>query len=508
MEPNPHGKKDHPSDPAPSAGPNLAGSQAMSRKRSNPQANAELTSVPADQPMANAETGNLGESAAKRPKGNRHSSFMWAGDEPHKGWKASYVAMTKCDFCSLSGRGVVHQCNDCKLTVCGECVGKGELEGDQVHNIKPGSLNWELPKKPKAKAPRHPLPPKPPGGKWTQDKGAKSRGGPSNGAPGLVGPLEQRPFGGTTAGPWATPLLVHGGEINHNGAQAPPFGQIVQPPAANFQFRYPYPIPPPVTLPQSTGPSSHSRNGNQQSSHARNGNQRRQDTPFKIESTDISHPRNGAARVVPTPLDLSYLQNNRSAPKSSNDLMAPQASNDQTARRPSNDLVAPRASDDQTARWPSNDLTTPRLSSDLTAISQANQINASFIEYIQRIQAKDPSRNPGVQLPSIDELFKTLQPQSQPASNTASNTLPDPVRPRQPREKPTSARPLAWGADLEAGDLHRLTQSEAAAFQAILGATYTAINMLSLHPVKSAARQWVCEQEQKIKDKGVNPFGL
>lgn len=56
--------------------------------------------------------------------------------------------------------------------------------------------------------------------------------------------------------------------------------------------------------------------------------------------------------------------------------------------------------------------------------------------------------------------------------------------------------------------MHRQTQSESAAFQAILAATYHAIATLNLNPVKNAARQWVCEQEMKIKDKGVNPFGL
>ncbi|KAK7228467.1 hypothetical protein V2G26_000637 [Clonostachys chloroleuca] len=164
MEPNPHEKKDHPSDLAPSAGPTLADSQAMSRKRSHGQANAELTSVPADQSTADAEVDNLGQ-PAKRPKSNRHSSWMWAGDGPHHGWSPSYVAMTKCDFCSLASRGVVHQCNDCKLTVCGDCVGKGKLEDDEVHHIKPGSLNWEVPKKTKVTATSSSsLPPKPRGG--------------------------------------------------------------------------------------------------------------------------------------------------------------------------------------------------------------------------------------------------------------------------------------------------------------------------------------------------------
>ncbi|CAI6099960.1 unnamed protein product [Clonostachys chloroleuca] len=499
MEPTPHEKKDHPSDLAQSAGPTLADSQAMSRKRSHGQANVELTSVPADQSTADAEVDNLGQ-PAKRPKSNRHSSWMWAGDGPHHGWSPSYVAMTKCDFCSLASRGVVHQCNDCKLTVCGDCVGKGKLEDDEVHHIKPGSLNWEVPKKTKVTAtsssslppkPRGGLPPKPRGG-GARGRGAKRHGGLANRAPakdtvssvgGLAGASENRPSGETAAGPWATSRKGHGEENNHNGAQTTSFPQIEQPPNANFTFRYPYP-PPPIphhgTSLQQNGPaeSSHARDGNKRSSHARDGNKRRQYTPIKIESTDISHPRRGAARPVPSPLDLGYLNNSRSAPRGSNDL---------------------------------------------TAYSRANQNSTSFAEYHQPIES--PSRNPGVQLPPIDELFRTVQRQSQPASAPAPKPYLDPIRPQRPHEKPGSPRPSAWGAELvyraletskalpnwpldEEGDLHQQTQSESAAFQAILAATYHAIATLNLNPVKNAARQWVCEQEMKIKDKGVNPFGL
>jgi hypothetical protein len=400
----------------------------MSRKRSHSQANAELTSVPADQSTADAEVDNL-EQPAKRPKSNRHSSWMWAGDGPHHGWSPSYVAMTKCDFCSLASRGVVHQCNECKLTVCGECVGAGELEGDEVHHIKPGSLNWEVPKKTKVTAtasrslppkppggippkPRGGIPPKPRGG-GTRGRGAKRHGGLVDRAPakdpvssvgGLAGASENRSFGETTAGPWATSRQGHGGENRHNGAQATSFPQIEQPPGANFTFHFPYPPPPPIPhFGTSLRP-----NGPAESSHARDGNKRREHTPIKIESTDISHPRRGAARPVPSPLDLGYLNNSRSAPRASNDL---------TASR----------------------------SNGLTAYSRANQNNSSFAEYHQPIEA--PSRNPGVQLPPINELFGAIPRQSQPASDPAPKPYLEPIRPRRPHEKPGSPRPSAWGAE-------------------------------------------------------------
>ncbi|CAH0047938.1 unnamed protein product [Clonostachys solani] len=508
MEPNPYGKKKtQSSDLAPSAEPCPADSQAMGKKRSYSQTIAALASVPADQSTADAGVDSLTESGKKRKK-NRHSSFMWDNDPPHRGWKPSYVAMTKCDFCSLSSRGVVHQCDSCKFTVCKDCLDAGELDGNEVHHIAPGTVNWEVPKKTKVAATSsRSLQPRP-RGRGARGRGTNRRGGLAKRAPyknpvfsirDEVGALEMRSFEDTAAGPWATARKDHQGDDNHTGSEATSFHQIEQPPGANFQFHYPYPPPPLPIIGTSLRPevgvhaaSTASRNqdvagdapdfrfGPAESSHAHDGNNRHQDRLVGLEPTDRPHVGMGVDEKTVRPVPYQHENG--------------------------------RANDSQTA---------PRAYNDLTAYSLANQSNPSFAEYHQPIEA--PRSKPGVQLPPIDVLFRTIPRQSQLASKPAPKPYVEPIRPRKPRERPRSPRPSAWGAEFvfralemnkaftswpldEEGDLHRQTQSETAAFQLILAATYHAAATLKLHPARNAAREWVCEQEMKIKATGVNPF--
>lgn len=67
----------------------------------------------------------------------------------HTGWEATSVAMARCDFCQLAGRGVVQKCSTCKLSICKECFDNGRLDNDPIHNIGKDELNWEPTLKPR-----------------------------------------------------------------------------------------------------------------------------------------------------------------------------------------------------------------------------------------------------------------------------------------------------------------------------------------------------------------------
>ncbi|VUC36186.1 unnamed protein product [Clonostachys rosea] len=499
MELNPREEKNQSSDPAPMAETNQADSQAMSGNGSRSQDAVEVASVCAGQPMTDAAIANLAGSEEK-PQENQHSGFMWSGSTPHSGWEPSYVAMVKCDLCNLPGRGVVHQCNQCKMTVCGGCYGEGKLDRDQVHSIAPGSLNWEVPETSNAAA----TSPSGSRGRGSRGRGSRGRGGYRRGGLFAGVPYENPafsihaqagasgvpPWRQRAVGPWSTSQQAHEGGGNYNGAGAPSFHQIEQSPGANFQF-HPAPLLGSSLRPEvgvhaaSTASQNYNATGN-----APNFSFGYAESPSAAPVASQSHI------VTSNAPNSSFGSVESTHARGGNNRRRYQPRGRQARGGPRMGVGV----DEHTAMPFGNQhdygplynsQTAPRAINDLAKYSLANQNNHSFADFHQPIEAS--SSNPGVQLPRIKALN----------------------RPRQP----WSLRPSVWGSELvsrtlelnrvledwpleEERDLRRKT-SEAEAFNFLLKAHYHAAKTLNLNLTSNAAAEWLLSLRQQLNDEGI-----
>ncbi|KAH6610891.1 hypothetical protein Trco_000911 [Trichoderma cornu-damae] len=66
-------------------------------------------------------------------------------DVAHQGWDASNVSTAKCDFCHNQRRGTLQKCRICKLSICRECCVNGRLHNDQRHTIDAAAVDWDAP---------------------------------------------------------------------------------------------------------------------------------------------------------------------------------------------------------------------------------------------------------------------------------------------------------------------------------------------------------------------------
>ncbi|KAL7930836.1 hypothetical protein V8C35DRAFT_283063 [Trichoderma chlorosporum] len=66
-------------------------------------------------------------------------------DVAHRGWDASNVPTAKCDLCHRHRCGTLQKCRVCKLSICRECCVGGRLRNDRRHAIDAGAVEWNAP---------------------------------------------------------------------------------------------------------------------------------------------------------------------------------------------------------------------------------------------------------------------------------------------------------------------------------------------------------------------------
>ncbi|KAL7814143.1 hypothetical protein V8C26DRAFT_153503 [Trichoderma gracile] len=66
-------------------------------------------------------------------------------DAAHHGWDASNVPTAKCDLCHKQRCGTLQKCRVCKLSICHDCCVGDRLKNDGRHSIDAAAVNWDVP---------------------------------------------------------------------------------------------------------------------------------------------------------------------------------------------------------------------------------------------------------------------------------------------------------------------------------------------------------------------------
>ncbi|EGR50808.1 uncharacterized protein TRIREDRAFT_120609 [Trichoderma reesei QM6a] len=66
-------------------------------------------------------------------------------DAAHHGWDASNVPTAKCDLCHKQRCGTLQKCRVCKLSICHDCCVGDRLKNDRRHSIDAAAVNWDVP---------------------------------------------------------------------------------------------------------------------------------------------------------------------------------------------------------------------------------------------------------------------------------------------------------------------------------------------------------------------------
>ncbi|KAL6858554.1 hypothetical protein J3F83DRAFT_769016 [Trichoderma novae-zelandiae] len=66
-------------------------------------------------------------------------------DVAHRGWDASNVPTAKCDLCHRQRCGTLQKCRVCKLSICHECCVGDRLKNDRRHSIHVAAVDWHVP---------------------------------------------------------------------------------------------------------------------------------------------------------------------------------------------------------------------------------------------------------------------------------------------------------------------------------------------------------------------------
>ncbi|KAL7820426.1 hypothetical protein V8C44DRAFT_82493 [Trichoderma aethiopicum] len=65
-------------------------------------------------------------------------------DAAHHGWDASNVPTAKCDLCHQQRCGTLQKCRVCKLSICHGCCVGDRLKSDRRHSIDAAAVNWDV----------------------------------------------------------------------------------------------------------------------------------------------------------------------------------------------------------------------------------------------------------------------------------------------------------------------------------------------------------------------------
>ncbi|KAL7794527.1 hypothetical protein V8C37DRAFT_60314 [Trichoderma ceciliae] len=101
------------------------------------QHHAIVVVTPESQPSENRRQGIDAVLTQQRPR----PSF----DIAHQGWDASNVSTAKCDLCHRQRCGTLQKCRVCKLSICQECCVNGRLQSDRRHTIDATAVDWDAP---------------------------------------------------------------------------------------------------------------------------------------------------------------------------------------------------------------------------------------------------------------------------------------------------------------------------------------------------------------------------
>ncbi|RFU73730.1 hypothetical protein TARUN_8520 [Trichoderma arundinaceum] len=83
--------------------------------------------------------------AARAPAVVAQQQALPSFDIAHQGWDASNVSTAKCDLCQQQRRGTLQKCRVCKLSICQECCLGDRLQNDRRHKIDAAAVNWDAP---------------------------------------------------------------------------------------------------------------------------------------------------------------------------------------------------------------------------------------------------------------------------------------------------------------------------------------------------------------------------